>query len=66
MILYYSLDIPLNVWPLVVFLLINCNHWDCALLQLRVFAHNIVESSEVTSGITKLGDYELHDLVALE
>lgn len=25
-----------------------------------------MESSEVTSGITKLGDYELHDLVALE
>lgn len=34
--------------------------------QLRVFAHNIVESSEVTSGITKLGEYELHDLVTLE
>ncbi|KAG0615572.1 hypothetical protein M758_5G052200 [Ceratodon purpureus] len=34
--------------------------------DLRVFAHNIVESSEVTSGITKLGDYELHDLVALD
>ena len=35
-------------------------------VQLRVFAHNIVESSEVTSGITKLGEYELHDLVLLE
>ena len=37
-----------------------------AIMQIRVFAHNIVESSEVTSGITKLGDYELHDLILLE
>ncbi|GER47850.1 transcription elongation factor SPT5 [Striga asiatica] len=30
---------------------------------LRVFADNVVESSEVTSGVTRIGDYELHDLV---
>ncbi|KAF6153369.1 hypothetical protein GIB67_003559 [Kingdonia uniflora] len=34
--------------------------------DIRVFADNVVESSEVTSGITKIGDYELHDLVLLE
>jgi hypothetical protein len=35
-------------------------------VQIDVFSSNIVESFEITSGITKLGDYELHDLVALE
>ncbi|CAK9231171.1 unnamed protein product [Sphagnum troendelagicum] len=34
--------------------------------DIDVFSSNIVESSEITSGITKLGDYELHDLVALD
>lgn len=34
--------------------------------HIRVFADDVVESSEVTSGITKLGDYELHDLVQLD
>ncbi|CAA0831668.1 Putative transcription elongation factor SPT5 homolog 1 [Striga hermonthica] len=33
---------------------------------LRVFADNVVESSEVTSGVTRIGDYELHDLVLLD
>ncbi|XP_042067264.1 putative transcription elongation factor SPT5 homolog 1 isoform X1 [Salvia splendens] len=33
---------------------------------IRVFADNVVESSEVTSGVTKIGDYELHDLVVLD
>ncbi|KAL3504343.1 hypothetical protein ACH5RR_034184 [Cinchona calisaya] len=33
---------------------------------LRVFADNIVESSEVTTGITRIGEYELHDLVQLD
>ncbi|XP_022851445.1 putative transcription elongation factor SPT5 homolog 1 [Olea europaea var. sylvestris] len=33
---------------------------------LRVFADNVVESSEVTSGITRIGDYELHDLVLMD
>ncbi|XP_073129582.1 putative transcription elongation factor SPT5 homolog 1 [Henckelia pumila] len=33
---------------------------------LRVFADNVVESSEVTSGITRIGSYELHDLVLLD
>nr|KAJ0217171.1 hypothetical protein LSAT_V11C300154100 [Lactuca sativa] len=33
---------------------------------LQVFSDNVVESSEVTSGITKIGDYELHDLVQLD
>ncbi|KAK6131503.1 hypothetical protein DH2020_034752 [Rehmannia glutinosa] len=27
---------------------------------------NVVESSEVTSGVTRIGDYELHDLVLLD
>ncbi|XP_058074937.1 putative transcription elongation factor SPT5 homolog 1 [Magnolia sinica] len=34
--------------------------------DIRVFADNVVESSEVTAGVTKLGDYELHDLVLLD
>ncbi|KAK6938324.1 KOW protein [Dillenia turbinata] len=34
--------------------------------DIRVFADNVVKSSEVTAGVTKLGDYELHDLVLLE
>ncbi|ERN01275.1 hypothetical protein AMTR_s00002p00250180 [Amborella trichopoda] len=34
--------------------------------DIRVFADNVVESSEITSGITKIGDYELHDLVLLD
>uniref|UniRef100_A0A0C9RJB2 Transcription elongation factor SPT5 n=1 Tax=Wollemia nobilis TaxID=56998 RepID=A0A0C9RJB2_9CONI len=34
--------------------------------DVRVFADNVVESSEITSGVTKLGDYELHDLVQLD
>ncbi|KAD1397643.1 hypothetical protein E3N88_42881 [Mikania micrantha] len=33
---------------------------------LRVFSDNVVESSEVTSGITKIGDFELRDLVQLD
>lgn len=31
-----------------------------------MFADDVVESSEVTTGITKIGDYELRDLVLLE
>ncbi|KAL6962354.1 hypothetical protein U1Q18_037311, partial [Sarracenia purpurea var. burkii] len=34
--------------------------------HIRVFADNVVESSEVTSGVTRIGDYELHDLVMLD
>ncbi|KAL6315741.1 hypothetical protein AAG906_007164 [Vitis piasezkii] len=34
--------------------------------HLRVFADDVVESSEVTSGVTRIGDYELHDLVLLD
>lgn len=34
--------------------------------DIRVFADHVVESSEVTSGLTKLGEYELHDLVLLD
>ncbi|KAL5721394.1 hypothetical protein ACHQM5_005046 [Ranunculus cassubicifolius] len=34
--------------------------------DIRVFADHVVESSEVTNGVTKIGDYELHDLVLLE
>ncbi|XP_019196746.1 PREDICTED: putative transcription elongation factor SPT5 homolog 1 isoform X2 [Ipomoea nil] len=33
---------------------------------IRVFADTVVESSEVTSGATRIGDYELHDLVLLD
>ncbi|KAF7125062.1 hypothetical protein RHSIM_Rhsim12G0009500 [Rhododendron simsii] len=31
--------------------------------DIRVFADNVAESSEVTSGVTRTGGYELHDLV---
>lgn len=46
-------------------------HFYCVLmlaycLQIRVFADDVVESSEVTTGVTRIGDYELHDLVLLE
>ncbi|KAJ9166754.1 hypothetical protein P3X46_021458 [Hevea brasiliensis] len=34
--------------------------------HVRVFADDIVESSEVTTGVTKIGEYELHDLVLLD
>ncbi|KAI3927552.1 hypothetical protein MKW92_035048, partial [Papaver armeniacum] len=34
--------------------------------DIRVFADYVVESSEVTSGVTRIGDYELHDLVLLD
>ncbi|CAN0928559.1 Putative transcription elongation factor SPT5 homolog 1 [Linum grandiflorum] len=34
--------------------------------HIRVFADDVVESSEVTTGVTKIGDYELHDLVVLD
>ncbi|EPS73726.1 hypothetical protein M569_01028, partial [Genlisea aurea] len=33
---------------------------------LRVFADNVAKSSEVTSGVTRIGEYELHDLVLLD
>ncbi|CAL1412672.1 unnamed protein product [Linum trigynum] len=34
--------------------------------HMRVFADDVVESSEVTTGVTKIGDYELHDLILLD
>ncbi|KFK42161.1 hypothetical protein AALP_AA2G219200 [Arabis alpina] len=34
--------------------------------HVRVFADHVVESSEVTAGVTNIGDYELHDLVLLD
>ncbi|EXB90561.1 Putative transcription elongation factor SPT5-1-like protein [Morus notabilis] len=34
--------------------------------DIRVFADDVVESSEVTTGVTRIGDYELHDLVLLD
>ncbi|KAK4790588.1 hypothetical protein SAY86_017892 [Trapa natans] len=34
--------------------------------HIHVFADDVVESSEVTSGINRIGDYELHDLVLLD
>ncbi|WOK96147.1 hypothetical protein Cni_G04854 [Canna indica] len=34
--------------------------------HLRVFADHVVESSEITTGVTRVGDYELHDLVLLD
>ncbi|KAI4320600.1 hypothetical protein MLD38_034061 [Melastoma candidum] len=39
---------------------------DTSKEHIRVFADDVVESSEVTSGLTKMGDYELHDLVLLD
>ncbi|OIT04929.1 putative transcription elongation factor spt5 -like 1 [Nicotiana attenuata] len=33
---------------------------------LSVFADNVVESSLVTSGLTRIGKYELHDLVIID
>ncbi|XP_019415217.1 PREDICTED: putative transcription elongation factor SPT5 homolog 1 isoform X2 [Lupinus angustifolius] len=34
--------------------------------HIRVFADDVVESSEVTTGVTSIGDYELRDLVLLD
>lgn len=34
-------------------------------VQIRVFADHVVKSAEVTNGVTKMGEYELHDLVLL-
>ncbi|XP_004502577.1 putative transcription elongation factor SPT5 homolog 1 [Cicer arietinum] len=34
--------------------------------HIRVFADDVVESSEVTTGVTRIGDYELRDLVLLD
>ncbi|WOK99795.1 transcription elongation factor SPT5 [Canna indica] len=34
--------------------------------HLRVFADHVVESSEITTGVTRVGEYELHDLVLLD
>ncbi|KAJ0233254.1 putative transcription elongation factor SPT5 1 [Hirschfeldia incana] len=34
--------------------------------HVRVFADHVVESSEVTTGVTKIGEFELHDLVLLD
>jgi hypothetical protein len=50
------------VWPLSD----PCPDPDVFLVQIRVFSHDIVEAAEVSSGLTKFGEYELHDLVALE
>ncbi|KAH1064647.1 hypothetical protein J1N35_029634 [Gossypium stocksii] len=41
----------------------------CSLIgkkYIRVFADDVVESCEVATGVTKIGDYELHDLVLLD
>ncbi|MCL7044681.1 hypothetical protein MKW94_005301, partial [Papaver nudicaule] len=39
---------------------------DATKENIRVFADHVVDSSEVTSGVTRIGDYELHDLVMLD
>ncbi|XP_026395303.1 putative transcription elongation factor SPT5 homolog 1 isoform X3 [Papaver somniferum] len=39
---------------------------DATKEDIRVFAEHAVDSSEVTTGVTKVGDYELHDLVMLD
>ncbi|KAE8715300.1 putative transcription elongation factor SPT5-like protein 1 [Hibiscus syriacus] len=39
---------------------------DTAKELIRDFADDVVESSEVTTGVTKIGEYELHDLVLLD
>ena len=36
---------------------------SCWMTQIRVFADHVDERSEITTGITRIGDYELHDLV---
>ncbi|ESQ52016.1 hypothetical protein EUTSA_v10017893mg, partial [Eutrema salsugineum] len=33
--------------------------------HIRVFADHVVRSTEMSNGVTKMGDYELHDLVLL-
>ncbi|CDY61565.1 BnaCnng37990D [Brassica napus] len=38
---------------------------DTTKQQIRVFADHVVKSAEVTNGVTKMGEYELHDLVLL-
>ena len=43
-----------------------CVDAEFSCFQIRVFTDDVVESSEVTIGVTKIGDYELHDLVLLE
>lgn len=45
-------------------LMSGSNIYGCY-FQIRVFADNAVLSSEVATGATKIGDYELHDLVLL-
>ncbi|KAA8546512.1 hypothetical protein F0562_002749 [Nyssa sinensis] len=39
---------------------------DTSKEHVRVFSDNVVESSEVTTGVTRIGNYELHDLVLLD
>ncbi|XP_026400727.1 putative transcription elongation factor SPT5 homolog 1 isoform X1 [Papaver somniferum] len=39
---------------------------DATKENIRVFADHVVDSSEVTSGVARIGDYELHDLVMLD
>ncbi|RDX73296.1 putative transcription elongation factor SPT5-like 1, partial [Mucuna pruriens] len=34
--------------------------------HIRIFADDVVKSSEVTTGVTRIGDYELRDLVLLD
>ncbi|CAH8377739.1 unnamed protein product [Eruca vesicaria subsp. sativa] len=38
---------------------------DTTKQHIRVFADHVVKSAEVTNGVTKMGEYELHDLVLL-
>ncbi|CAN8246881.1 unnamed protein product [Cochlearia groenlandica] len=39
---------------------------DTSKEHVRVFADHVVESSEVITGVTKIGEFELHDLVLLD
>lgn len=41
-------------------------HTDSTMQELRLLSQDIQQTSEVTSGMTTLGGYDLHDLVQLE
>ena len=50
-------DLSSSIWNDFVLM---CSCW---MTQIRVFADHVAERSEITTGITRIGDYELHDLV---
>lgn len=34
--------------------------------QVKVFCRDLISSTEITATVSKLGEYELHDLIQLE